>query len=84
MVTRGKVKAGGAKRTTMRVRPSVVEQGGGSQQAAPGFEAASTAARKREVGRPMIKEENRDDCWDIGRLDQSSDETGLISEDGGE
>ena len=36
-----------------------------------------------EVGRPMTKEENRDDCWDIGRLDQSSDETGMISEDGG-
>jgi hypothetical protein len=33
----------------MMVRPSVVEEGGGSQQAAPGFEAASTAARKRKA-----------------------------------
>ena len=37
-----------------------------------------------EVGRPMTKEENRDDHWDIERLDQSSDEAGMISEDGGE
>ena len=37
-----------------------------------------------EVGRPMTKEENRDDYWDIGRLDQSSDGLGMISEDGGE
>lgn len=37
-----------------------------------------------EVGRPMTKEENRDDHWDIERLDQSSEEVGMISEDGGE
>ena len=37
-----------------------------------------------EVGRPMTKEENRDDHWDIERLDQISDEAGMISEDGGE
>ena len=37
-----------------------------------------------EVGRPMTTEENRDDYWDIERLDQSSDEVGMISEDGGE
>ena len=37
-----------------------------------------------EVGRPMTKEENRDDYWDIERLDQSSDGAGMISEDGGE
>jgi hypothetical protein len=49
MVTRGKAKAGGVKRTTTRIRPSVVEEGGGSQRAAPSFEAASTAARKRKV-----------------------------------
>jgi hypothetical protein len=49
MVTRGKTKAGGAKRTTMRVRPSVVEGGNGLQYAAPGFEAASIAARKRKA-----------------------------------
>ena len=49
MVTRGKARAGVAKRTTTRVRPSVVEGGEGSQQAAPGFEAASTAARKRKA-----------------------------------
>lgn len=49
MVTRGKARAGGAKRTRMRVRSSVVEDGGASQQAAPGFEAASTAARKRKA-----------------------------------
>jgi hypothetical protein len=49
MVTRGKARAGGAKRTTMRVRPSMVEGCEGSQQDAPGFEAASTAARKRKA-----------------------------------
>jgi hypothetical protein len=49
MVTRGKAKAGGARETTTRVRPSVVEKSDGPQQVAPGFEAASTAARKREA-----------------------------------
>jgi hypothetical protein len=49
MVTRRKAKAGGAKRTTTRVRPSIVEGGNGSQHAAPGFEAASIAARKRKA-----------------------------------
>ena len=49
MVTRGKARAGGVKRTTIRIRPSVVDGGGGSQQAAPGFEAVSTAARKRKA-----------------------------------
>ena len=33
----------------VRVRPSVAEEGDGSQQVAPGFEAASTAARKRKA-----------------------------------
>lgn len=37
-----------------------------------------------EVGRPMAKEENRDDYWEIARLDHSSDEMGMISEDVGE
>lgn len=37
-----------------------------------------------EVGKPMTKEENRYDYWDIERLDQSSDEAGMILEDGGE
>ena len=37
-----------------------------------------------EVGRPMNIEENRDDYWDIERLDQSSDEVGIVSEDGGQ
>jgi hypothetical protein len=49
VVTRGKAKAGCAKRMTMRVRPSVVEEGDGSQHAAPGFQATSTAARKRKA-----------------------------------
>lgn len=49
IVTRGKAKAGVTKRTTMRVRPSVVEESGSSHRAAPGFEAASTAARKRKA-----------------------------------
>ena len=49
MVTREKAKAGGTKRTTMRVRPSVAEGEDGSQRVAPGFEAASTAARKRKA-----------------------------------
>jgi len=37
-----------------------------------------------EVGRPMTKEESRDDYWDIERLEQSSDKAGIISEEGGE
>ena len=37
-----------------------------------------------EVGRPMTKEENRDDYWDVERLDQRLDEAEVISEDGGE
>ena len=49
MVTRRKAKAGGAKRTAMKVRPSMVKEGSGSQQVAPGLEAASTAARKRKA-----------------------------------
>ena len=49
MVTRGKAKTGGLKRTTMKVRPSTVEGGDGSQQVAPGFGVASTAARKRKA-----------------------------------
>lgn len=49
MVTRGKARAGGVKRTTMRIRPSAVEGDEGSQQAAPGFEAAAAAARKRKA-----------------------------------
>ena len=32
MVTRGKARAGGVKRTTMRIRPSVVDGGEGSQE----------------------------------------------------
>jgi hypothetical protein len=49
MVTRGKAKAGRAKRTTMRIRPSAAEGVDGSQQTAPGFEVASTTARKRKA-----------------------------------
>ena len=49
IVTRGKARAGGVKRTTMRSRPSVLEGGEGSQQAPPSFEAAATAARKRKA-----------------------------------
>ena len=49
MVTRGRAKAGGPKRTTARTRAGVAEEGDGLQHAAPGFEAASTAARKREA-----------------------------------
>jgi hypothetical protein len=49
MVTRGKAKAGGPKRTTARARLSVVEEGDSLQHDAPGFEAASTAARKRKA-----------------------------------
>jgi hypothetical protein len=32
----------------------------------------------------MIKEENRDDYWDIEQLDQRSEEAEVIPEDGGE
>jgi len=41
MVTRGKARAGGAKRTMIRARPSMVEGGDSSQQVAPGFVAAT-------------------------------------------
>jgi hypothetical protein len=44
MMTRGKARAGGG-----GVRPSVSERGEASLQATPSFEAAATAARKREV-----------------------------------
>ena len=37
-----------------------------------------------EVGRPMTKEENRDDYWDIERLDQILDEGEGILRDGEE
>jgi hypothetical protein len=37
-----------------------------------------------EVGRPPVKEENREDYWDIEQLDQRSDRAEVISEDGGE
>ena len=49
MVTRGKAEAGGLKRTTTGVQTSAVEGGVASQQAAPGFEAVATAARKRKA-----------------------------------
>lgn len=49
MVTRGKAKTAWARIMTTKVTPSVAEEGGGSQQVAPGFEAASTAARKRKA-----------------------------------
>ena len=37
-----------------------------------------------EVGRPMTKEENRDDYWDIERRDQALDEGEGILRDGEE
>ena len=37
-----------------------------------------------EVGRPMTKEGNRDDYWDIEKLDQRSSEVEVVSENGGE
>ena len=37
-----------------------------------------------EVGRPMTKEENKDDYWDIERLDQALDEGHGIPRDGEE
>ena len=37
-----------------------------------------------EVGRPIAKEENRDDYWDIERLDQALDEGEGILRDGKE
>jgi len=49
MVTRGNAKAGGARRTKMRAIASGTEGEEGSQRSAPGFEAASTAARKRKA-----------------------------------
>jgi hypothetical protein len=49
MVTRGKAEAGRVRKTIMRIRPIVVDEGEGSQQPTPGFEAASTVARKRKA-----------------------------------
>jgi hypothetical protein len=46
-VPRGKVTVGETKKMSMRAGPRVVEKSEGSQQIAPSFEAASTAARKR-------------------------------------
>lgn len=48
-VLRGKTRLGGAERTIMRARSSVAKGLDSSQQAAPGFEAASTTACKREA-----------------------------------
>jgi hypothetical protein len=45
VVTRSKTQAGEAKRKAMSVRQSLVGWAEGSQQAAPGFEAASPVAR---------------------------------------
>jgi hypothetical protein len=49
MVTRGKAKAGRVEKTTIEIRSSVVEEGEDSQQATPGFEAASTVTCKRKA-----------------------------------
>jgi hypothetical protein len=53
------------------------------------FEEEATAEVLRfiestEVGRPQVKEENREDYWDIEQLDQRSDGAEVIPEDGGE
>ena len=40
--------------------------------------------RNTEVGRLMTKEGNRDDYWDIEKLDQRSSEVEVVSENGGE
>lgn len=37
-----------------------------------------------EVGRPLTKDGNRDDYWDIEQLDRRSEEGEVISDDGGE
>lgn len=49
MVTRGKAKAGGLKKTIMKVKPRAANVGEDLQQVTPGFEAASTAVRKRKA-----------------------------------
>ena len=49
MVTRGKAKAGRARRTTIRAIARGTEREEGPQRSAPGFEATSTAARKRKA-----------------------------------
>ena len=37
-----------------------------------------------EVGRPLVKEENKDDYWDIERMDQRLGEEDVMMGDGGE
>lgn len=49
MVTRGKAKAGRFKKTITKVKPRVANGGEDLQQITPGFEAASTAVRKRKA-----------------------------------
>jgi hypothetical protein len=49
MVTRGKAKAGGLKKTVTKVKPRVADGSKDLQQVTPGFEAASTAMRKRKA-----------------------------------
>jgi predicted nucleic acid-binding Zn-ribbon protein len=49
MVTRGKARAVGLKKATMRVRPSVADGSEGLQQVTPDFEVVSTAVRKRKA-----------------------------------
>lgn len=49
MVTRGKARAGGVKKTVVRVRSIVADQGEGSQRNALAFEAAWCAGRKRKA-----------------------------------
>ena len=49
MVTRGKAKAGGLKKTIMKVKPRVADGSEDLQQVTPGFEAASSAVRKRKA-----------------------------------
>lgn len=36
-----------------------------------------------EVGRPLVKEENREDYWDIEQLDQRAEEEEVMVEDDG-
>ena len=48
-MTRGKARAGGVKKTTVRVGPSVADRGEDLQQVAPAFKVALTVVRKRKA-----------------------------------
>lgn len=52
-----------------------------------GEEAAAEVLRfikNTKVGRPLVKEENKDDYWDVEQLDQESGKEEVMVADGGQ